>query len=231
MIPECGYEIIQSSIPEAMVITDVSEKIITQIEPNFNPSTIAIGPGLGTDNKTVAALKKFLNEKNETPFLIDADALNCISENKLLLKLLPNNSILTPHPGELKRLIGEWKNDYHKIELTKKFSIANQVIVLIKGANTMIINGTEVYINQNGNPGMATAGSGDVLTGMITGLLSQGYDPLEATLFGVYLHGSAGDIASSYLGYEALIASDIIDNIGNAFVELFKSDAPIQTES
>lgn len=223
MIPKCGYTIIQASIPEAMVITDASEEIITQIDLNFTPSAIAIGPGLGTDKKTVAALKKFLNEKKDLPIVIDADALNCISENKELLKSLPKNSILTPHPGELKRLIGEWKNDYHKIELTKKFSAENQVIVLIKGANTMIINGAEVYINQNGNPGMATAGSGDVLAGMITGLLSQGYDSLEATLFGVYLHGSAGDIASSYLGFEALIASDIIDNIGNAFVELFKN--------
>jgi len=225
MVPKCGYNVIQTSIPEAMVITDTSEKIITQIESDFIPSAIAIGPGLGTDKKTVAALKRFLEKKIKSPFLLDADALNCISENKLLLKLLPKNSILTPHPGELKRLIGEWKNDYHKIELTKKFSVANQVIVLIKGANSLIINGTEVYINQNGNPGMATAGSGDVLTGMITGLLSQGYDPLEATLFGVYLHGSAGDIASSYLGFEALLASDIIDTIGNAFLELFKKES------
>ena len=231
MIPKCGYDIIQSSIPEAMVITDASEKTITQIEPNFTPSAIVIGPGLGTDKKTVDALKKFLNKKIETPFLLDADALNCISENKSLLKLLPKNTILTPHPGELKRLIGEWKNDYHKIELTKKFSVSNQVIILIKGANTLIINGTEVYINLNGNPGMATAGSGDVLAGMITGLLSQGYDSLEATLFGVYLHGSAGDIASSYLGFEALIASDIIENIGNAFVELFKNPEQPTTEN
>ncbi len=231
MIPKCGYTIIQTSIPEAMVITDASEKIITQIAPNFKPSSIAIGPGLGTDKKTIIAFKKFLNEKKEIPLVIDADALNCISEDKLLLKLLPENSILTPHPGELKRLIGDWKNDYHKIELTKKFSIINKVIVLIKGANSLIINGNEVYINQNGNPGMATAGSGDVLTGMITGLLSQGYEPLEATLFGVYLHGNAGDIASSYLGFEALIASDIINNIGNAFQELFKSDASPQIEN
>ncbi|PHS63949.1 MAG: bifunctional ADP-dependent NAD(P)H-hydrate dehydratase/NAD(P)H-hydrate epimerase [Flavobacterium sp.] len=231
MIPKCGYAIIQTSIPEAMVITDASENIITQIEPSFNPSVIAIGPGLGTDKKTITALRKFIKENKEIPLVLDADALNCISEDKSLLKLLPKNSILTPHPGELKRLIGEWKNDYHKIELTKKFSITNKVIVLIKGANTMIINGTEVYINQNGNPGMATAGSGDVLAGMITGLVSQGYDSLEATLFGVYLHGSAGDIASSYLGFEALIASNIIDNIGNAFQELFKSDASPQIEN
>ncbi|MFK5982073.1 MAG: NAD(P)H-hydrate dehydratase [Flavobacteriaceae bacterium] len=222
MIPKCGYDIVQTSIPEAMVLTGVSKKMITQIELNFNPSAIGIGPGLGTDKKTVVALKKFFNEKNESPLVLDADALNCISENKSLLKSLPKNSILTPHPGELKRLIGEWKNDYHKIELTKKFSKENQVVVLIKGANTLIINGKEVYVNQNGNPGMATAGSGDVLTGIITGLLSQEYDPLEAAIFGVYLHGSAGDIASNYLGFEALVASDIIDNIGNAFLELFK---------
>ena len=230
MIPKCGYDIIQTSVPEAMVITDTSKKVITQIVTGFTPSAIGIGSGLGANAKTFIALKKFFNEKKEIPLVLDADALNCISDNKSLLKLLPKNTILTPHPGELKRLIGEWKSDYHKIELTKKFSETNQVIVLIKGANTMIINGKEVYINQNGNPGMATAGSGDVLTGMITGLLSQEYDPLEAALFGVYLHGSAGDIASSYLGFESLISSDIVENIGNAYLDLFKNKTSSETE-
>ena len=108
--------------------------------------------------------------------------------------------------------------------MSKKFSEKHQIILLIKGANTLIINKKDIYINATGNPGMATAGSGDVLTGVITGLLSQGYLPLDAALFGVYIHGSAGDIASSYLGFEAIIASDIIDNIGNAYLELLKQE-------
>jgi len=223
-IPKCGYTVLQTSLPEAMVITDSAENYITNIEPNFNPSAIGIGPGMGTHKKTIVTFEKFLKSTQEFPVVIDADALNCISENKELLKLLPNNSILTPHPGELKRLIGEWTDDYHKIELTKEFSKKYKVIVLIKGANSLIINKDEVYINMSGNPGMATAGSGDVLTGMITGLLSQGYQPLEAVLLGTYLHGSAGDIASMELGYEAIITSDIIDNIGTAFLELLREE-------
>ena len=223
-IPKCGYSFLQTAIPEVMVITDKSNKYISDINFNFSPSSIGIGIGLGTKKKTVAALKEFLSI-TKAPLVIDADALNCISENIELLKFIPKSSILTPHPGELKRLVGEWTDDYHKIELTKKFSEKHKVIVLIKGANSLIINKDDIYINMSGNPGMATAGSGDVLTGMITGLLSQGYEPLNAVLFGTYLHGSAGDIATSYLGMEAVIASDIIDNIGNAYQELFKEEA------
>ena len=131
---------------------------------------------------------------------------------------------MTPHPGELKRLIGKWNNDFHKIELTKKFSKEHQVIVIIKGANSLIVDGDELYFNTTGNPGMATAGSGDVLSGILTGLLAQGYNPLKAALFGVYIHGSAGDIASGYLGFEAVIASDIINAIGNAYMNLFEEE-------
>jgi len=222
-VPKCGYSILQATLPEAMVITDTSDKHITEIKANFNPSAIGIGMGMGTNKKTVSALKEFLSNV-KSPLVIDADALNCISENKELLKLIPKDSILTPHPGELKRLIGVWEDDFQKIEMAKKFSEKHQIILLIKGANTLIINKSDMYINSTGNPGMATAGSGDVLTGIITGLLSQGYLPLDAALFGVYIHGSAGDIASSYLGFEAMIASDIIDNIGDAYLELLKEE-------
>ena len=230
-IPKCGYTILQTLIPEAMTITDVLEKNISKIVIDFTPSAIGIGPGLGRDKKTSEALKLFLKGIKKMPLVIDADAINSISEDKELLKLLPKHSILTPHPGELKRLIGKWKDDYHKIELAKKYSKKHQIILLIKGANTMIINGDDLFVNLSGNPGMATAGSGDVLTGMITGLLSQGYSPLDATLFGAYLHGSAGDIAASYLGFEATVASDIIENIGNAYLELFKNEDTPQEEA
>ncbi len=225
-VPKCGYTILQTSIPEAMVVTDASENLITNIQLKSTSMAIGIGPGLGTDKKTVEAFKNFLSNTKESQLVIDADALNILSENKEILDLLPENSILTPHNGELIRLIGDWKNDFHKIELVKKFSKKHKVIVVVKGANTLLITNDDVYINTTGNPGMATAGSGDVLTGMITGLLSQKYNPLEAAILGVYLHGSAGDIAASYLGFEAVIASDIIDNIGNAYQELFKKEMP-----
>jgi hydroxyethylthiazole kinase-like uncharacterized protein yjeF len=154
--------------------------------------------------------------------VIDADAINSISLEKDILKYLPKGSILTPHPGELRRLIGNWKNDFDKIEKVKGFSKKHQVVVVIKGANSLVIEGDNLLINTTGNPGMATAGSGDVLTGMITGLLSQGYLPLDAALFGVFIHGLAGDVASGKMGFEAIIASDILENIGNAFMEIFR---------
>ena len=222
-IPQCGYQILQSTIPEAMVVTDKDDKLITSIELNIKPSAIGIGMGMGTDKKTVLALEKFFLE-NKSPLLIDADALNCISKHKFLRDSMPMNSILTPHPGELKRLIGDWNNDFQKIELAKEFSKEHQVIIIIKGANTLIVAGDDLYFNTTGNPGMATAGSGDVLSGIITGLLAQGYKPLDASLFGVYLHGSAGDLASGYLGFEALIASDIINTLGTAYIKLFEEE-------
>lgn len=229
-IPKCGYTILQAAFPEAMVITDSANKNIGTIKVNFTPSAIGIGMGMGTKKKTVGALKEFFSN-TKSPLVIDADGLNCISENKELLKLIPKESILTPHPGELKRLVGEWTDDFHKIELAKAFSEKHQIILLIKGAHTITINRGEIYINTTGNPGMATAGSGDVLAGILTGLLSQGYFSLHAALLGVYLHGSSGDIAASYLGFEAVIASDIIDNIGNAYLELFKEETKEEPNS
>lgn len=222
-VPKCGYNILQIAIPEAMVITDKEEEFINDITLDFEPSAIGIGMGIGKNKATMEALKK-LFKKSKAPFVIDADALNNISENKELLKLLPKNSVLTPHPGELKRLIGDWKDDYDKLEKAKKFSEKHKVVVVIKGAYTITVYGDKLYINASGNPGMATAGSGDALSGIITGLLSQGYDPLLASVFGVYMHGYAGDIASGQLGYEANMASDIIDNLGEAYMLLFANE-------
>lgn len=219
-VPKCGYNILQTAVPEAMVITDKEEEFITEIIFDFEPSAIGIGMGIGKNKATVETLKK-LFQKKEIPFVIDADALNNISENKELLKLLPKNSILTPHPGELKRLIGAWKNDYEKLEKVKKFSKKREVVVVLKGAYTITVYGDKMYINTSGNPGMATAGSGDALSGVITGLLSQGYDPLLASVFGVYMHGLSGDIASDQMGYESIMAGDIIDNLAEAYLDLF----------
>jgi hydroxyethylthiazole kinase-like uncharacterized protein yjeF len=224
-VPKCGYNILQTAIPEAMVITDTEEEFISTVSFDFEPSAIGIGMGIGKNKATVEALKKLFTD-SEIPFVIDADALNNISENKDLLKLLPKHSVLTPHPGELKRLIGEWKDDYDKLEKVKKFSEKHEVVVVIKGAYTITVYGDKLYINTTGNPGMATAGSGDALSGVITGLLSQGYDPLLASVFGVYMHGSAGDIASEQMGFEAVMAGDIIDNLGEAYLDLFAQTEP-----
>jgi len=219
-VPKCGYSILQTTIPEAMVVTDVEDEFISEITVDFEPSAIGIGMGIGKNKATVEALKKLFKNR-QAPFIIDADALNLISESKELLKLLPKNSVLTPHPKELERLIGKWKNDYDKLEKTKKFSNKHEVVIIIKGAYTITVFGDNLYINTSGNPGMATAGSGDALSGVITGLLSQGYDYLMASIFGVYMHGTAGDIAAEQMGYEAVMASDIIDNLSEAYLDLF----------
>ncbi|MGV6828613.1 MAG: NAD(P)H-hydrate dehydratase [Flavobacteriales bacterium] len=228
-IPKCGYAILQTAVPEAMVLTTENEKFIDIIDYNFKPVAIGLGMGLGTNPLTIEALKK-LFKTSSSQLVIDADAINALSIDSELLGLLPKNSILTPHPGELKRLIGNWKNDYDKIEKTIEFSKKHQVIMLIKGAYTMIIQNDTIFINSTGNVGMATAGSGDVLTGMITGLCSQGYEPLKAALFGVYLHGSAGDLAARVLGKASLMASDIIEHIPDAYGALFEKPQGNQQE-
>lgn len=218
-VPKCGYSIMQTALPEAMVITDKEEDFISGITADFEPSAIGIGMGIGKNEATVEAVKK-LFQNSKSPLVIDADALNIISENEDVLSLLPRGSILTPHPGELKRLIGAWKDDYEKLEMTKKFAAEHEVVVIIKGSYTITVYENCLYINTTGNPGMGTAGSGDVLTGVITGLVSQGYDALSASIVGVYLHGSAGDIAAQHMGYEALLSGDIVNYLGEAYLEL-----------
>ncbi|MBK7627863.1 MAG: NAD(P)H-hydrate dehydratase [Bacteroidales bacterium] len=216
-IPSGGNLIIQSSVSEAMVINDRSEKIISGIGPLENFTAVGIGPGIGTDEETQLALKSFLAECKK-PLVIDADALNIISLNIDLLQLLPSSTILTPHPKEFERLIGKTKNSYERLQKQIAFSEKYNCIVLLKGAHsTITIPSGEVFFNSTGNPGMATGGSGDVLTGIILSLLSQGYSPENAAITGVYLHGLAGDIAAEESCYESIIASDIINCIGKAF--------------
>ncbi|MEH6535584.1 MAG: NAD(P)H-hydrate dehydratase [Psychroserpens sp.] len=228
-VPKCGYQIMQTAFPEAMVITDENEQIISNINFDIEPKVIGLGIGIGTETVTISALEKFL-KSNKTPLVIDADGLNILSKKKALLKSLPEQTVLTPHPKELERLIGKWKDDFDKLEKTKKFSKKYNVIVVIKGANTITVFQDKYYINSTGNPGMATAGTGDILTGVITGLISQDYDPLEAAIFGVYLHGRAADIAIEDLGYQSLIASHIIEALGKAYVDLFKQPEQPQVE-
>jgi hydroxyethylthiazole kinase-like uncharacterized protein yjeF len=176
---------------------------------------------MGTDSKTLVALEKFL-KANKSPLVVDADGLNLLSKKKSLLKLLPEQSVLTPHPKELERLIGKWKNDFDKLEKVKIFSNKYKLIIVIKGANTITVFQDKYYINTTGNPGLATAGTGDVLTGIITGMIAQGYDNLQATLFGIYLHGKSADIAIEDYGYQSLLASHVIEILGEAYIDLFK---------
>ncbi len=229
-VPKCGYTALQSSFPEAMVITDVDDEEISAIKFNIEPTVIGVGMGLGTSTKTTKAFETFL-KNNKVPLVIDADGINILSKKKTLLKSLPAQTVLTPHPKELERLIGTWENDFDKLSKVKTFSKKYDVIVVIKGANTITVYEDKLYINTTGNPGLATAGSGDVLTGIITGLISQGYNALSATIFGVYLHGKSADIAVEDFGYQSLIASYVIDYLGEAYIDLFKlPDTPQEDE-
>ncbi|MGF1558683.1 MAG: NAD(P)H-hydrate dehydratase [Flavobacteriaceae bacterium] len=220
-VPECGLLPLQTNLPEAMVLTDIAQKNISKIEYNITPSVVGLGIGMGTSEATVHTFSEFLSN-NVAPLVVDADGLNMLAANKELLKKLPKMSVLTPHAKELERLIGKWKDDFDKLKKAIGFSKKYDSIIVLKGAHTLTIYNGKGYLNTTGNPGMATAGSGDVLTGIITSLIGQGYEPLKATLFGVYLHGRAGDIAVEKVGYQALTALKIIDGIGEAYIDLFK---------
>ncbi|MBZ4041201.1 NAD(P)H-hydrate dehydratase [Flavobacterium hibisci] len=217
--PKCGYQILQISIPEVMVVTDENTNFITHIQLPLIPQAIGIGPGIGKELGTQKALFEFLRT-NRTSLVLDADALNILSENQSWLELIPENTILTPHPKELERLIGKWDSESEKFQKAIAFSEHYKVIIVMKGAPTYIINQTKVYQNTTGNAALATAGSGDVLTGIITSLLAQDYVPVQAAQLAVFIHGLTADIALPENGYQSFIASDIIKNLGKAFLSL-----------
>jgi hydroxyethylthiazole kinase-like uncharacterized protein yjeF len=220
-IPRCGYKIVQTANPEVMVLTDVSVKYITRITFDFVPKAIGIGPGMGQDIETHTALHRFV-KTNTIPLVIDADALNILSQNQQWLTFLPEKTILTPHPKELERLIGKWNSNAEKFEKAMAFSTLHHLVIVMKGAPTFIIDGETIYENTTGNAALATAGTGDVLTGMITSLLAQSYEPIDAAILGVYLHGLTADIALPETGYQSFIASDVIKHIGKAYLSLEK---------
>lgn len=219
-IPKCGYEILQTAVSEAMVMTDANSSIITKIDDDvLKYDSIGIGPGLGTASETRDAVKELLSVYKK-PIVLDADALNGLSMEKKLPSL-PTSSILTPHPKEFERLFGESKNDFERIERALENAKLLNCLIVLKGHHSFIATPSgKGYFNNTGNAGMATAGSGDVLTGMTTSLLAQGYTSEDASILAVYLHGLAGDIAAKEFSQEAMIACDIIDSIGKAFKQL-----------
>jgi len=222
-VPRFGYQILQSTVPESLISIDRSDIIFSEIPELNGFSAVGVGPGLGCKPNSGKALRELI-EAARAPMVIDADALNLLSANPDWISLLPENTILTPHPGEFERLAGAisqtsrgvngYSRHLYQIEFAKKF----KVIVVLKGAHTSIVfpDGS-CWFNTNGNPGMATAGSGDVLTGIILSLLGQGYPPSSSALLGVYLHGLAADLVVEASSEESLIAGDIIDSLGLAF--------------
>lgn len=218
--PKLGYDTLQGCVPEAMVNIDRYDKIISRIVISEANNAVAIGPGIGRERTTASALLDML-EKLQMPIVLDADALNILSDNREWLSLVPQGSILTPHPGEFDRLAGSSATSSERLEKAIAFAHKHNVYLVLKGAHTAICTpGGEVYFNLTGNPGMATGGSGDVLTGIILSMMAQGYNAFDAARIGVYLHGLAGDIASEALGREGMIAGDIVDYLPMAMRNL-----------
>ncbi len=210
-IPEERLTAMQVSCPEAMIADDIVSETY---------SAIGIGPGIGTDSSAKIMLMRIL-QSVKVPVVLDADALNIISENEELVGLIPNKSILTPHVKEFERLAGKTSNDFERHELQVSFSKKYQVFMVLKGAHSCITTPEgNSYFNSTGNPGMAKGGSGDVLTGIITGLLAQGYSSEESALLGVYMHGLAGDLAAEKKGMDGMIAGDIVNGISDAWKTL-----------
>lgn len=219
--PSVNNEILQLGIPEAVISEDPNTNVFSLpvIPEEYN--AVAIGPGLGQSPLTEQAFIEQISNSRSLPLVLDADALNILAGKKSWLEQIPKNTILTPHPKELDRLLGRSENSYQRLNKARERAMHSQVYIIIKGYHTAIVTPTGyVYFNPTGNPGMATAGSGDVLTGILLGLLSRGYTPEHACCLGVYLHGLAGDIAAEELGEESLIAGDIINYLPKAFKKL-----------
>lgn len=219
-LPEDAVLPLQTSVPEAMISFDQSKDFFSRIPDLSIYNAIGVGPGIGQHPETAAALKTLIQEI-KVPIVFDADALNILGDNRTWLSFLPAGCILTPHPKEFERLTGKSTDEFERLEMQKKFSSKYNCYVVVKGAFSSISTPDgKVYFNPTGNPGMATGGSGDTLTGIILSLLAQHYTPLESVLAGVYIHGLAGDIAAEEHGYQSLIASDIVECLGEAFKEL-----------
>lgn len=217
--PQCGYDILQISCPEAMFIKG-GENYIEGINVEDDKTVISIGPGLGQVPETKEALLSFLDNYNK-PLVLDADALNILAQDDDNLHLLAPETILTPHPKEFERLFGGTKDSMFQIEAGRAKAMKHNLFIVLKGHYTAVLTPSgECWYNTTGNPGMATGGSGDVLTGIITGLLAQGYTSKQAALLGVYLHGLAGDLAAEALSQESMIAGDIVEYLGKAFLNL-----------
>ncbi len=220
LVPEKGLNIIQTAVPEVMAFPGGEGYEIEYITSLEQFDAVGVGPGLGTFKKAEKLLTQILKLVS-SPIVLDADALNILSANKKLLKLLPKDSVLTPHPGEFKRLAGDFNNSYEALQKLKDFCKTYSVVAVLKGANSIVCTPEgKCFFNTTGNPGMATAGSGDVLTGLITSLLAQGYAPVNAACLGVFLHGLSGDIAVKETSEEGLTAGKLIENLGKAFLKI-----------
>lgn len=217
--PSANNDIMQISVPEAIVDVDRDEENVSHAVNTEGYNAIAVGPGLGTSEGTAIALMTQIRSA-KVPVVVDADALNILSSHKAWLQQLPEGMIFTPHPKEMDRLSDSPAvDDYDR--LVKACEMAQRLhgYVILKGHySALCLPNGQVLFNTTGNAGMATAGSGDVLTGILVALLARGYSQRDACLLGMYLHGLAGDLAACDLGMESLVASDIIKYLPKAFM-------------
>ncbi len=211
---EAASQSLMNHLPEAMV-SDAGTAYFSTLPQLGVFDAIGIGPGMGTRDESAKALKLLIQEA-KVPLVLDADALNILAENKTWLAFLPKGSILTPHPGEFARLAGEKLPHFENMQKQRELSMKHGIYILLKGAHCSLSTpGGNILINLTGNPGMATAGMGDALTGIITGLLASGYGPETAAALGMHVHGLAGDLAEQ--SQESLLATDLINTLGKAF--------------
>ncbi len=223
--PRCGYVPLQTAAVEALFEADPSEFFTTQIELHHDFKVVALGPGMGTRTETVDALDSFLKSCRR-PCILDADALRCIHFRPVLLRSIPKGSVLTPHATEFDALFGKHNSEEERLKKAIEVSKLHEVTIVLKGHYTMTVRPDgKVYVNSTGNPGMATAGSGDVLTGVIAGLMAQGYPTDCSVWMGVYVHGLAGDLAARVHGEHGLMAGDIADAVGPAIADILSDVA------
>ena len=224
----CGYVFVTSASEGRYPLNTAIPEVIWQDAKDFKlqdkATAIAIGPGLGTADQSLDILSVAL--KSELPIVLDADALNLLAENEVLRKHTPENSILTPHIGELKRLVGIHRSDEELLAAQKEYSVKHKVFIIQKGPFSKLTTPDgKIYINSTGNPGMASAGMGDALTGIIGAFLAQGYDAKEAALYGMYIHGYAADLYARDHGQIGLLASDVISRLSEAVNHFVRSEA------
>lgn len=221
LTPRCNYAIMQLAVPEAIVHPD-TENYYSEAVATDSYAAVGIGPGLGRDEGSALALMSQL-QQTQCPVVLDADALNMLGSHGTWISQLPDNMIMTPHPRELDRLAGTASRSCsERLAVARDMAENLRAYILLKGHySALCLPDGEVVFNTTGNPGMATAGSGDVLTGIITALLARGYSRKNACITGMYVHGLAGDIAAQRMGRESLIASDIIDTLPAAFGLLY----------
>lgn len=223
--PACGFNIMQISAPDALFERDANDEIIENIEITRNYSAVAIGPGMGTADATINALETFLKvaSANNRPVILDADALNCIAIRPTMLDFLPLLSILTPHAAEFDRIFGAQPSSSARLAKAIEVSKTYKVIIVLKGFYSATVRPDgKVYYNSSGTPALATAGTGDVLTGLLVGLLAQGMKPELAAISAVYIHGVAGKIAEQQHGSYGVCAHDVAENIGRAIKSIMK---------